>query len=136
MSRKLTTIVMTIAVSLGLLFAVGCESDAQTGGLIGSAAGAGIGQAIGHDTTSTILGGVAGGAIGYGVGNERDKKKAAADREQIRAEMCTVTVWITNSNGSKVPVKLARQGAGYVGPRGEYYENMPTEDQLRPVYGF
>ena len=61
---------------------------------------------------------------------------AKAEREQIRQEINTVTVNITNSNGSVTQVKLVRQGIGYIGPRGEYYETMPTEQQLRPVYGF
>jgi hypothetical protein len=48
----------------------------------------------------------------------------------------TVTVWITNSNGSHTSVQLTRQGYGYIGPRGEYYDQMPTNEQLRVVYGF
>ncbi len=48
----------------------------------------------------------------------------------------TITIWITNSNGSKTSVQLARQGPWYVGPRGEYYAEMPTNEQLRAVYGF
>jgi len=51
-------------------------------------------------------------------------------------EATTITVWITNSNGSKTAVKLTRQGPWYVGPRGEYYTEMPTNEQLRVVYGF
>jgi hypothetical protein len=48
----------------------------------------------------------------------------------------TVTVWILNSNGSRTSVQLTRQGRGYLGPRGEYYDQMPTNEQLRVVYGF
>jgi hypothetical protein len=48
----------------------------------------------------------------------------------------TVTVWILNSNGSRTSVQLTRQGSGYLGPRGEYYDQMPTNEQLRVVYGF
>jgi hypothetical protein len=47
-----------------------------------------------------------------------------------------VEVWITNSNGSKTSVKLTREGRWYIGPRGEYYAGMPTNEQLRVVYGF
>lgn len=53
-----------------------------------------------------------------------------------RVEECTITVWITNSNGSRTSVQLTRQGPWYVGPRGEYYADMPTNEQLRIVYGF
>jgi len=48
----------------------------------------------------------------------------------------TVTVWITNSNGSRTSVQLTRQGRWYVGPRGEYYDQIPTNEQLRAAYGF
>jgi hypothetical protein len=47
-----------------------------------------------------------------------------------------VTVWITNSNGSRTTVTLTRQGGYYIGPRGEYYTGMPTNEQLRVGYGF
>jgi hypothetical protein len=50
--------------------------------------------------------------------------------------MNIVTVNITNSNGSITPVRLRKQGVGYVGPRGEYYDKLPTEEQLKPIYGF
>jgi hypothetical protein len=51
-------------------------------------------------------------------------------------EDSTVTVWFTNSNGSKTSVQITRHGGWYVGPRGEYYDQMPTNEQLRAVYGF
>jgi hypothetical protein len=56
----------------------------------------------------------------------------------VRRPTCVsiLTIWITNSNGSKTPVKLQRRGAGYVGPKGEYYCSMPTHRQLRVLYGF
>lgn len=55
---------------------------------------------------------------------------------EIVIEHNTVTVWITNSNGSQTSVSLRKSGPGFIGPRGEYYPNMPTETQLRIVYGF
>ena len=51
-------------------------------------------------------------------------------------EDTSVTVWITNSNGSRTAVKLRRSGPGFIGPRGEWYPSMPTNKQLRVVYGF
>jgi hypothetical protein len=54
----------------------------------------------------------------------------------IVADPLTITVWITNSNGSRTSVQLTREGAWYRGPRGEYYTSMPTNEQLRVVYGF
>ena len=136
MIEKLTTILMVAVVSFGLAIAAGCESDAQTGALIGGVAGAGIGQLAGGDTEATLIGAAVGSGAGYMLGNEGDKKKAAADRQSIRQEMNTVMVNVTNSNGSVIQVPLTKQGVGYVGPRGEYYDSLPTQDQLRPVYGF
>lgn len=139
MVKTTVTILIVLGVSLGLVFFAGCESEAQTGGLIGSGIGAGVGQAIGGDTQSTILGGVAGGALGYAIGNEGDKKKerarTQAEIDALRAEQNTVTIWVTNSNGSRTPVTLRRSGPNYIGPGGEYYTSMPTEEQLKQRYG-
>lgn len=50
-------------------------------------------------------------------------------------EPATVTVWISNDNGSQTPVVLTKSGSGFTGPSGEYYSCLPTEQQLRAVYG-
>jgi hypothetical protein len=47
-----------------------------------------------------------------------------------------VTINIQNSNGSFTPVTLRQAGTQWVGPRGEYYDGVPSVGQLRPVYGF
>jgi hypothetical protein len=54
----------------------------------------------------------------------------------VVVEEGTVTIWITNSNGSKTSVQLTRHGSCYVGPRSEWYTTMPTNEQLRAAYGF
>jgi len=136
MAKGFVTIVMAVAVSLGLAFAAGCESDAQTGALLGTAAGAGVGALAGGDTEGTLIGAAVGGGVGYMLGSEQDKKKTQAEIDSLRQEMNIVTVNITNSNGSITPVRLRKQGVGYVGPRGEYYDKLPTEEQLKPIYGF
>ncbi len=136
MAKGLVTILMVVTVSLGSAFVGGCESDAQTGSAIGALTGAGIGQLAGGDTESTLIGAAIGGGAGYMLGNEGDKKKAQAERDYLRREMDYVTVNVTNSNGSVIQVRLRKHGVGYVGTRGEYYSSLPTEDQLRPVYGF
>jgi len=137
MAKKWITVLIATVVSLGLAFFVGCESDAQTGALIGTAVGAGAGQAIGGDTESTLIGAGIGAAGGYMIGNEQDKKKTRAEMDKLRRqEMNIITVNVTNSNGFVTPVKLRKQGDGYVGPRGEYYDNLPTSEQLKPIYGF
>ena len=128
-------LIVTVMV-LGLAFAVGCESDAQVGSAVGALAGAGIGQLAGGDTEATLIGAAVGGGAGYILGNESDKKKAQAERYSIRDEMNYAAVNITNSNGSISQVRLRRNGVGYVGTRGEYYDHLPTENELRPIYGF
>ena len=136
MAKDLVTALVVVAASLGLVFLAGCESDAQVGSAVGVLAGASIGQIAGGDTEATLIGAAVGGVTGYMLGNESDKMRAQAERANIREEMRYVTVHITNSNGSISRVRLRRHGVGYVGTRGEYYNRLPTEDQLRPVYGF
>jgi outer membrane lipoprotein SlyB len=75
MAKNVITILLVVAVSLGLVLVAGCENDAQTGALIGAGVGALAGQAIGGDTQSTVIGAGAGAAGGYIIGNEQDKKK-------------------------------------------------------------
>ena len=50
-------------------------------------------------------------------------------------EPAEITVWITNDNGSLTAVTLTRSFSGYIGPLGEYYPTMPTEGQLKILYG-
>jgi len=137
MKRQIMSGILFIVFGFGLVFVAGCETKAQSGALIGAGAGALAGQAIGRNTTGTLIGAGAGAVGGYIIGNEMDKsdkKKNAQPAQPAQAE--TETVWVKNSNGSQIPVKLTKDGAGYIGPRGERYDTMPTQDQLRAVYGF
>ena len=136
MFTKPKIMLIIVTVSFVMIFAAGCQSDAQTASAIGTLAGAGIGQLAGGDTEATLIGAAVGAGAGYFLGNESDKKKAAAERDYIQQEMNTVTVNITNSNGSVSQVKLQKYGIGYIGTRGEYYSTMPTQEQLRVIYGF
>ncbi len=58
----------------------GCQTDAQTGALIGLGVGALAGQAIGGNTGGTLIGAAAGGGLGYIIGNESDKAKQESER--------------------------------------------------------
>lgn len=140
MNKHFVTAWAAFVVSVGLVFVGGCQSDAGRGAGIGGLAGAGVGAIIGHQsghtTEGALIGGGVGAGAGYIIGNERDKKKTEAEMDQLRAEMNNVTVTVTNSNGSKSPVLLRKQGVGYVGPRGEYYDHLPTDEELRPLYAF
>jgi uncharacterized protein YcfJ len=127
--------VFTAILLIGLaIYGAGCDSDAKTGALIGGAAGAGVGQAAGGDTKSTVIGGAIGTAGGYLLGRHSDKKKESDSSSQETTN--TETVWITNSNGSQTPVEITRSGDKWIGPKGETYDERPTEEQLKKVYGF
>jgi len=136
MNGRIVTITAGIVVSLVMLISAGCQSDAQTGALIGGLAGAGVGQLAGRSTESTLIGAAIGAGSGYFIGNEGDKKKAQSQMYALREDMKVETVNVVNTNGSIVQVQLKRHGVGYVGPRGEYYQTLPRSEQLRPVYGF
>ena len=137
MTRQLVQI-MTVAVLtvFGVVFISGCQNDAMTGATIGTLAGAGVGQLAGGDTEATLIGAAVGAGAGYIFGNEREREKTQTQMQHMSAEMNTRLVRVTNSNNSVILVKLRRQGTGWVGTAGEYYSTLPTEDQLRPVYGF
>ena len=136
MLKHIVTLVLLAAVAAMLSFSTGCETDAQNTALLGTALGAGVGALAGGDTEATLIGAAVGGGVGYGVGNESDKQKMRQEMTSIRAEQDSVTIWITNSNGSTTPVKLRKSGPGYIGPRGEHYTQMPTPEDLAKVYGF
>lgn len=140
--KRLMTMVLLVVFTGGIAFMSGCESDAGNTALIGTAIGAGVGALAGGDTEGALIGAAIGGGAGYMIGNESDKKKAEARTDQkiadVRASQNVETVWITNSNGSQIAVKIRKEanGPGYFGPRGERYPNRPTEEQLRSLYGF
>jgi uncharacterized protein YcfJ len=134
------------------LLSAGCatqkkDSKAVPAAVIGSLAGAGLGAIIGHQSgeagAGAAIGAAVGGAGGYVIGNEQDKAEMAAENEQTAAQARqaletanTLVINVKNSNGSITPVTLRRDGNEWVGPKGERYLSIPTEDQLRPVYGF
>jgi len=66
-------------------------------------------------------------------------QQPAVIQQQIQVvspQPVTTTINIQNSNGSFTPVTLRAVGGNWVGPKGEYYDTMPSVGQLRPVYGF
>ena len=146
MTKYVVSVPVTVICLVVLVFGVGCDSDAKTGAVAGGGIGAGAGAIIGHQSGKTGQGALIGGAIGAGtgllIGNAQDKKKnetatPAKSEKQEAANANIVTVSITNSNGSFTPVKLTKQSENnYVGPKGEVYDHLPTEAELKPVYGF
>lgn len=84
-------------VALSLLPMSACQSNEQTGGLVGAGGGAVLGgllgQAAGHNTTSTLIGAGLGAVGGYFVGtaigrqlDQADQKRAAEATHQALAQ--------------------------------------------------
>ncbi|NLK42689.1 MAG: hypothetical protein GX298_11650 [Planctomycetes bacterium] len=136
MRRKIVTGLVLISVGATSFLLCGCETDAQNAALLGTAIGAGAGQLIGGDTEATLIGAGVGAGAGYIIGNEKDKARQRDRAAAAPTDPTTETVWITNSNGSQISVRLIKDGPAYIGPRGERYPTRPTEEQLRQVYGF
>ncbi len=144
--RRMTRTGLAILVCVGLMATMGC-TGAQKGAGIGTLGGAAAGALIGHQSGNTGAGAAIGAGAGllggYIVGNEMDKNKTQGEIDAARTNAAaahaaanTVTINVTNSNGSITPVVLRRQGNVYIGPKGEQYTTLPTAAQLKPVYGF
>lgn len=105
-SKKISKITAICAVVV-LLALTACSgvNKSQIGAGGGAAAGAIIGQAIGHDTESTLIGAAIGTMLGYIVGNEMDKY----DREQLnhvyeRGMSNQTSAWINPDTGNQYRV--------------------------------
>lgn len=73
-------LVVGLVAGLAWIALSGCQTDAQTGALIGVGVGALAGQAIGGNTEGTLIGAAAGAGLGYIIGNESDKAKQEPER--------------------------------------------------------
>ncbi|MHC4508909.1 MAG: glycine zipper family protein, partial [Planctomycetota bacterium] len=99
--------------------------------------GALIGGIVGYQSEEPGEGAAVGAAL-LGVGellHQMDREHR--EKEHKHKDCCPeqVVVEIHNDNGSITPVKLKKEGSTYIGPKGERYEQLPTEEQLKPVYG-
>lgn len=143
---KKTSVVILLVVSL-ILGLCGCCSENQSDGdnglklspIYGAAlGGALIGGIIGYQSDETGEG-VAVGAVILGVGEflRQVDELACKEREHEDEDECEeqVVIEIHNSNGSITPVKLKKDGSAYIGPKGERYEELPSAEQLKEVYG-
>ena len=143
--RKAVSVVLTV-ILLAAVSGCGEEHRSDSGrpirlGPIYSSAimGAIIGGIVGHQSDETGEG-VAIGAALFGVGallGEIDRANEDCDDED--EDDCDqeeeVVIQIRNDNGSKIPVVLKKKGGAYIGPKGEQYDRLPTEEQLKPIYG-
>lgn len=126
---------------LVLIIVSGCENQGTaTGAGIGAVGGGLIGSMLAKDgnrTSGALIGAGAGALIGGAVGHSKDtSNRQQAQINNLAEQANTTIVNVTNSNGSVTPVTLRRVGTQWVGQRGEYYNNLPTEEQLKSVYGF
>jgi uncharacterized protein YcfJ len=127
----------------GIVMQSGCASltPEEQSTLIGAGIGAGLGSVLGNNfggsRNDRELGMAAGALVGGMLGNQSAKQSAMQQQiNAVQQQQFVTTVWVENSNGSKTPVVLRQtEGGQYIGPRGEYYSTMPTQDQLKQVYG-
>ena len=140
-----TSVVVLLVVSL-VLGLCGCCSENQSDGDNGlklspiyesALWGALIGGIVGYQSEEPGEGAAIGATI-FGVGELlKQSDKLHKEKEHKHKDECVneVVIEIHNSNGSVTPVKLKKEGSIYIGPKGERYEQLPTEEQLKPIYG-
>jgi outer membrane lipoprotein SlyB len=133
--KKIITICLIVSIFLSLIGGCQVTGDEHTdGALTGAGVGAIAGQILGRDTKSTLIGAGIGAGTGYLVGGQRKTQRQV---DELRTQQQIETVWINNSNGSRTPVHLQKDGyGGYIGPRGEHYSSLPTRGELNQAYGF
>ena len=130
---------------------------AAAGGALGMLAGGVIGHQS-HDTgAGMLIGGAVGAVTGAAIGSTIQKPELPPPppQEVVVAQPATsivvtqaapvapsttysgdtVTVNVPNSSGGLTAVVLKRSGNGYVGPQGEYYDQVPSTAQLQAMYG-
>lgn len=129
------------AMLAALLFQAGCATESGRDAAIGSGIGAGIGAVLGNNLGNSrndrelgiAAGALLGGLLGHTYGKQQEMQGQV---NNVQQNQMMETIWITNSNGSKTPVLLRKSDGGqYIGPRGEYYQGRPTDEQLKQVYG-
>lgn len=135
--RKYMVIVLVASVALGLCG--GCNEGNSNMKLnpiyTQTLVGALVGGIVGYQSDEPGEG-AAVGAVIFGVG-ELLHQIDQGHKEKEHEDECgkEVVVDIHNENGSITPVRLKRKDCAYVGPKGERYEELPTEEQLKPIYG-
>ncbi|MFC1781348.1 hypothetical protein ACFLZ8_03700 [Planctomycetota bacterium] len=155
-THKITSI-LVLVVMTALIFCTGCGEGLKASSIYEEAVkGAIVGWIVGHQSNEDGEGAAIGAAL-FGVGellsqldrmdsNDDDDDQDSNDqweydrsssryRPQDNVEQVYI-IQVHNSNGSITPIELRKQGNIYIGPKGEQYENLPTETDLKDVYGF
>ena len=109
--------------------AIGAALGAVAGGVIGNNSHGAFGNREGM-----VAGAALGALLGGTMGHQTDTMNAQVGAAYEMAS--TVVINVQKSNGSYTPISLRRAGNQYIGPRGEYYSALPTEQQLKTAYGF
>ena len=95
--------ILFVVLALSLLCS--CANKAQTGTTHGAAAGAVIGQAIGHSTEATLIGIAAGAVLGYLIGNEMDKgDQALINQTYETGKSYQTREWVNPDTGNQYSV--------------------------------
>jgi len=122
---------------------------AAAGGALGMLAGGVIGHQS-HDTgAGMLIGGAVGAVTGAAIGSTVQKPVYEQPAPVVVTQPApvavqgptetysgdSVTVNVPNSSGGYSAVVLRRSGNGYIGPQGEYYNQVPSVEQLQAMYG-
>ena len=132
---------IALAMLCVIIFTSGCNEDLKLHPLFEeSIKGAIIGGIIGYQSHEEGEGAAIGATL-FGVGellrqvdNNSGKQKATKHGHDDKIKEIYI-IQVHNSNGSITPVEITKQGNIYIGPKGEQYEKMPTEEDLK-AYGF
>jgi hypothetical protein len=145
-NRKIqTSIAITLTASLLLGLGSGCCSE-NTHNNCGdfrlhpvfeeAIKGAIIGGIVGYQSHEEGEGAAIGaGLLVVGELLKQSDKHHREKKREYKKRTEQVVVEIHNDNGSITPVKLRKKDGSYIGPKGERYDQLPTEEQLKPLYG-
>ena len=125
-----------------IIFSSGCNEDLRVSRIYENAiAGAIIGGIVGYQSREEGEGAAVGATL-FGVGEllrqideDKDQEKNEAKQGHDEKIKEIYIIQVHNSNGSITPVELTKVDNIYFGPKGEQYEKLPTEEDLK-VYGF
>ena len=137
----LFTMIAFVAVISGCNPYNNAGEGAATGGVIGAVAGSVIGYQSHNAAAGMLIGGAVGAASGAVIGSHIQKPQPPTQQVVVVQPSSTVypsgsvAINVPNDNGGYKTVILQRSGNGYVGPQGEYYDAMPTTEQLSALYG-
>jgi len=148
MKKYLVGLFLVTVLAIPMLIGTGCASpqyqqneSAFNQGLVGAALGAIAGGVIGNNSHGAfgnregmVAGAALGGLLGGTMGHQKDQFNQQMGA--VNEIASTLVINVQNSNGSFTPITIRRVGNQYVGPRGEYYNAIPTQQQLKTVYGF